>query len=96
MPPGPWDHRAPEASNGFYVWIVLIAALCLVLWQLSVLLPDQQRTTWDYALMLRNLIVIMAATGGLIFMRRIAFGARPDILVWTGIIAFWSWHTPIG
>ena len=88
MPPGPWDpppRRKP--AMGFYVWIVLIAAVCLALWQLSVLLPDQQRTTWDYALMLRNLIVIIGATGGLIFMRRIAFGrAARDILVWTGIV----------
>ncbi len=88
--PGPWD-PPPRASRrkpaaGFFVWIVLLAALGLGLWQLADLLPGQQRTTEDYALMIRNLIMIVAGSSGLIFMRQAGIGrAARDILAWIGV-----------
>src|ERR1019366_4628356 len=86
--PGPWDppplpsRRKP--AMGFFVWIVLLAAVGLGIWQLSGLLPGQHRTTEDYALMIRNMIIIIAGSSGLIFMRRIPFGrGARDIFIWT-------------
>jgi len=88
--PGPWDPPSRPARRrpamGLVVWIVLVVATGLALWQLSELLPGRQRTTEDYALVIRNVIMIIAGSSGLIFMRHIAVGrAARDILIWTGI-----------
>ena len=88
--PGPWDPppRPPrrKPAIGLFVWIVLLAAMALGIWQLSTLLPGQPRTTEDYALMIRNVIMIVAGSSGLIFMRRIQFGrAARDICIWIGV-----------
>jgi len=89
--PGPWDppprvaRRKP--ARGLFVWIVLLAAVGLVIWQLSKL-PSGPRTTADYALMIRNLIIITVASSSLIFVRRVAFGrAARDIAIWIGLAA---------
>jgi aspartyl protease family protein len=88
--PGPWDPppSAPRGkpAAGLFVWIVLLATLVLGIWQLSVLLPGRQHTTEDYALLVRNMIIIVVGSSSLIFMRRTAIGrAARDLGIWIGI-----------
>jgi aspartyl protease family protein len=87
---GPW-HRPQDQGASRYrvlIWIALVGAGAVGLWEMSRLFPDAITDSMDEAYFVRMLAVLVLVASGVVFSRRFSFreSAR-NIAIWMGIAA---------
>ncbi len=88
--PGPW-RRAPEPQprdGRFFLWLALIVAGALAIWELWRLFPGALSTTTDQVYLVRLCVILALIASGIVYSRR--FTAREtfrNIAIWAGVVA---------
>lgn len=89
---GPWA-RPPSGNRNssparFWIWIGVVAAGALGIWELSRLFPSSITNTTDQAYFVRYLAILVLIASGIVYGRR--FSAKEslrNIAIWIGIAA---------
>ena len=87
---GPWRRDAPprRPTIGFILWLALLAAVGLVVWQLASMFPGSLTSEFDQANLIQIIAVIAFVSSGLIFVRRVNVKETVrNVALWVGIAA---------
>jgi aspartyl protease family protein len=91
QPGGPW-HRPPAKvprtrRTRFLIWIGIVGAGGLGIWELSRLFPGSLTDSWDQAYFFRALAVLVLVASGVAYGRYSLKESARNITIWLGIAA---------